>query len=69
MPDDEKYPVLNRDNSTISINMQLSQKQNSFSQLFAGFLKAKLNFRYFWQKDDPHKFSIFEITDYENISW
>ena len=28
---DEKYPVLNRDNSTIPIQMQLSEKQKTFS--------------------------------------
>ena len=41
---DEKYPVLNRDNLTIPIQMQLSHKQKTFSQLFAPFLKARLNF-------------------------
>ena len=41
---DEKYPVLNRDNLTIRIQMQLSQKQKTFSQFFALFLKSRLNF-------------------------
>ena len=41
---DERYPVLNRDNLTIPIQMQLSHKQKTFSQLFAPFLKARLNF-------------------------
>ena len=39
---DEKYPVLNRDNLTIPIQMQLSQKQKIFSQFFAAFLKSRL---------------------------
>ena len=34
---DHKYLVLNRDNLTISIQMQLSQKQKTFSQFFAAF--------------------------------
>ena len=34
---DEKYPVLNRDSLTIPIQMQLSQKQKKFSQIFAEF--------------------------------
>ena len=34
---DEMYPVLNRDNLTIPIQMQLSQKQKSFSQFFDTF--------------------------------
>ena len=43
---DEMYRVLNRDNLTISIEMQLSQKQKMFSQLFARFLKSPINFKY-----------------------
>ena len=38
---DEKYPVLNRDNLTIPIEMQLSQKQKAFSQFFAEFLTSR----------------------------
>ena len=40
---DEKYPVLNRDNLTIPIQMQLSQKQKTLSQLLAALLKSRLN--------------------------
>ena len=47
---DEKYPVLNRDNLTIPIQMQLSQKQKTFSQFFAAFLKSSLNFKHFEKK-------------------
>ena len=39
---DEKYPVLNRDNLAIPIQMQLSQKQKTFSRFFAAFLKFRL---------------------------
>ena len=67
MATDEKYPVLNRDNLTISIQMQLSQKQKTFSQFFAAFLKSTLNFEHFEKKDDPHRFCISEITDSENV--
>ena len=35
---DEKYPVLDRDNLTIPIQMQLSQKEKSFPPIFASFL-------------------------------
>ena len=42
---DEKYPVLNRDNLTIPIQMQLSQKQKTFSEFLAAFLKSCLNFK------------------------
>ena len=67
LPDDEKYPLLKRDNLTIPIQMQLSQKQKTFSEFFAAFLKSRLNFKYFLKKDDPPRFSIFEITDSENV--
>ena len=36
---DEKYPLLNRDNLTIPIQMQLSEKEKGFSEIFAAFLK------------------------------
>ena len=45
--------------------MQLSQKQKTFSQFIAAFLKGTLNFDYikFSKKDDPHNWCISEITD------
>ena len=59
---DEKYPALNRDNLTIPIQMQMSQKQKNFSAFFAEYLKSKFNFEHFEKKDDPDIFCIFEIT-------
>ena len=59
---DEKYPTLNRDNLTIPIQMQFSQKQKNFSTFFAEFLKSKFNFEHFEKKDDPHTFFISDIT-------
>ena len=44
---DEKDPVLNRENLTIPIQMQLPQKQKSFSQLFRAFLKYLRNYQIF----------------------
>ena len=64
---DEKYILLKRGNLTIPIQMQLSQKQKTFSQFFAAFLKSTLNFEHFEKKDDPHRFCISEITDSENV--
>ena len=46
----EKYPVLNRDNLTIPIQMQLSEKQKCFSQFFAAFFKFTLNFQHLEKK-------------------
>ena len=42
LPADEKYPLLNRDNLTIPIQMELSQKQKTFSQYFASFFKSRI---------------------------
>ena len=46
LPADDKYPVCNRDNLTIPIQMQLSEKQKIFSDFFARFLKPDINFEY-----------------------
>ena len=43
----QKYRVLHRDNLTIPIQMQLSQKLKIFSQFFSEFLKSRLNFNHF----------------------
>ena len=64
---DEKYPVLNRDNLTIPIQMQLSEKQKTFSKFFAALLEFTLNFKYFKNKYDPHRFFISEIKDSEYV--
>ena len=64
---DEKYPVLVRYNLTIPIQIQLSQKQKTFSKNFDGFLKFRGNFEIFLKKDDPHRFSNFEIPKSENV--
>ena len=47
---DEKYLVLNRDNLTIPIQMQLSEKEKKFDQFLGEFLKSILNFEYFEKK-------------------
>ena len=44
---DEKYLVLNRDNLTISIQMQLSQKEKKISEFFAVVFKSISNFKHF----------------------
>ena len=64
---DEKYPVLNRDNLTIAIQMQLSHKEKKFSKFFAKFSESRLNFEHFETKNDRHSFFISEITYSENV--
>ena len=67
LPTDEKYPVLNRDNLTIPIQMQLSRKQKTFSEFFAAFLNSRLNLQILESKNHTHIFYIFEVTDSENV--
>ena len=50
---DEKHYLLNRDNLTQTIQIQLSQKQKTFFQFFLAFLKSILNFKHLPKKDDP----------------
>ena len=50
----DKHYLLNRDNLTQPIQIQLSQKQKTFSQFFFAFLKSILNFKHVPKKDAPH---------------
>ena len=52
---DDKHYLVNRDILAQRIQMQLSQKQKTFSELFFAFLKSKFNFKQFPKKDDPHR--------------
>ena len=49
---DEKHYLLKRDNLTQPIQIQLSQKEKSFSVFFFAFLKSILNFKHLPEKDD-----------------
>ena len=51
---DDKHYLLNRDNITQRIQMQLTQKQKTFSEFLFAFLKSILNFKHLPKKDDPH---------------
>ena len=51
---DDKHYLLNRDNLTQPIQMQLSQKQKTFYELFFAVLKFILNFEHFRKKVDRH---------------
>ena len=44
--------LLNRDNSTQQIQMQLSEKEKTFSEFFFAFLKSMLNFKNLAKKVD-----------------
>ena len=51
---DDKHYLLNRDNLGELIQMQLSQKQKTFSQFSFAFLKSLLNYKHLPKKGDPH---------------
>ena len=52
---DDNYYLLNRDNLAERIQMQLSQKQKTFSQFFFfAFSKSILNFKHLPKKHDRH---------------
>ena len=54
----DKYSLVNRENLTETIKMQLSQKQIDVSYFFSGFLKSILNFEHFEKQDDPYSLYI-----------
>ena len=49
-----KHHLLNTENLTQRIQIQLSQKQKIFSEFFLTFLKSILNFKHLAKKDDSH---------------
>ena len=51
---DGKYPVQDSENLQLLIQMQLSEKRNSFSQFFVPFLQSTSNFKHFEKKDYGH---------------
>ena len=51
---DDKHYLFNRDILAQRIQMQLSQKQKTFSEFFFAFLKSILNFKHLPKNDDPH---------------
>ena len=48
-----KHYVLNRDNLTQPIQIQLSEKQETFSEFSFAFSKSILNYKHLPKKDDP----------------
>ena len=62
LTNDDKYSLFYRDNLTKQIQILLSQKPKTFSQLFSEILKPTLNFEHFQKKDDPHSRCSSQIT-------
>ena len=62
LTEDKKYSLLYRDNLTQQIEILLSQKPKTFSQLSSEILKHTLKFAHFQKKDDPHSRCSSQIT-------
>ena len=58
----DKYSLPNREYLTDPIQMQFSQKQKTFWQIFSAFFKCSLNFDHCQKKDDPHNLFISEVA-------
>ena len=52
---DDKHYMLNRDNLTQPIQIQLSQKQKTLSEFFFAFLKSMLNYKHLPKNVDPDR--------------
>ena len=62
LTDDGKDSLLYRDSLTQQIQILLSQKPKTFSQLSSEILKPTLNFSHFQKKSDPHSRCSSQIT-------
>ena len=60
---DGKYSFLNGGNLMQPIQIQVSQKQKTFSDFFSEFFKSSLNFKHFKKKVDPHSWGISKNTE------
>ena len=64
---DGKYAVQGSEKLPLPIQMQLSEKEKTFSRFFAPFLDSSSNFEHFERKDGRRSQGISEITDCENL--
>ena len=65
---DDKHYLLNRDNLTQPIQMQLSKKEKTFSEFFFAFLKSILNYKHLPKKQMTLIADVFpEIPAPKNI--
>ena len=54
LPAHVKYYVEHYQNSRLPIQMQLSEKRKTFSQVFLPFLQSPSNFKHIEKKDHAH---------------
>ena len=65
-----KYSRSNRENLSLPIQMQLSEKPKIFCQFFIAFLESTLNFEHFeTKKNESHNSSISEVIDSERRAY
>ena len=60
---DYKYPVPDCENFKFAIQIQLSEKQKTFSKFFIPFMEAPSNFKHFLKKENCHSQCISELND------
>ena len=65
MTADDKYSILDRNNLTQPIHMQLSKNRKAFCQFLTACWKCRSNFKHFFKKEDLHSLSISEVTFWE----
>ena len=63
MTPDDKYSLPNSENLPQPIQMQLSPKEKTFSDVFFAFIKTTTNFQHVEKRDDPNSLCIFEIRN------
>ena len=63
LTDVNKYFLLNRNKLKEHFKKQLSPEKRVFSNLFLHFLNLDINFVHAETKDDPHSWSILEVSD------
>ena len=61
----DKYSLLHRGNLLEHFQMQLCQKQKTFSEFFFAFSKFRLNFEHFQKKDYAPSACILGLTNSE----
>ena len=66
---DDKYSRSNMQNLPQQFQTLLSQKQETFSGLFIGFLKYAWNLEHFFKKDEYPRLIISEIIDAERRAY
>ena len=60
---DYKYPVPDCENLPFRIQIQLSEKQKTFSGFFIPFMESPSYFEHIQKKGDRHSYGISEIRD------